>query len=182
MIFEEIVKILVGIALIAAALYLLFLLLRYLKKHFPHFLKKLWDRICTIMRTFLFGKGQMGNDDLGYEDEITSLMKKNESLFSATRRWFKSRSKEGRPYVMLTDNVQRARWLYGHIVQKDIKKGFALKRTMTPKQILSHTNKNKFKDEDDVKKAVSCYNKARYGSHAPDDSEIDALKLIHRNH
>jgi hypothetical protein len=180
-IFEEIIKILMGIALVAGILLLFYLLIRYLKKHYRDILKKLWNRISYIIRTILFGKGNADAYDLGYEDEITSLMKNNETLLSATRRWLKTRSKKVRPYIMLTDNVQRARWLYGHLVQKDIKKGFVLKRTMTPKQILNHINKNMTKDEDAVKKAISCYNEARYSTQAPDDSGIDALKSIHRN-
>lgn len=176
-ILEEIIKFLVGIALIAGVLYLLFLMFRYLKKHYRQIIKKFWDRISCLLKTFLFGKGDNDAGNLGYEDEITSLMTNNESLFSATRRWLKSRSREGRPYVMLTDNVQRARWLYGHIVQKDIKKGFALKRTMTPVQIIKQVNKNS-RDPVTVERAISCYNEARYGTKAPDDSGIDALKIF----
>lgn len=181
MIVEEIIKILAVVLFIAAIIYAFYLLFRYLKKHYHEILMKLWNRVSNVIRTFLFGKGKSDLSDLGYEDEMTSLMKKNESLLGATRRWLKSHSREARPYGLLTDNDKKARWLYSRIVQKQIKKGLALNRTMTPKQILRAAGKDKAKNSDDLNKAISCYNNARYGNEPADNEGVDALKSIYRN-
>lgn len=159
---------------------LAFMLYMTLKKskYFFIFIKR---KLIEYFKQFMIGQGGIEMIDAGYEDEITSLLEDGESTLDATRKWLASNRETDRPYFMLRNNAEKARWLYKRCVRKALNRGLELKGAMTSNEVLQRIHLAKgHKSDDSVIVAANTYDKARYGLKEPIDSDIKILKDFHR--
>ena len=182
---EKIVTVIVIAALILLTAAGLYFLGKKLYTLFGQKFLALLRRLSTYLGR-IFGTSP-GSEEAkkGYEDELTSLLEKNESPLAAARRWLTAGFREEKPYALLKDNRERVRFLYRKMLRRALKQGKSLNKSMTPGQVFETLNapasgKSVKKEVPAASQAREAYELARYGKGQPEDKSLqDFNRYLH---
>lgn len=132
------------------------------------------------LKMLLKAQNSADNAQREYEDEVTSLLKEGESAWDAARRWLANRGGDsGRPYRLLSNNSERARWLYKQSARKALRKGLAINQAMTAGEVLEKIGRDEDLPPEIASAAGKAYNAARYGSKEPADEDIKTMMKLY---
>lgn len=111
------------------------LLIRLFRKLIP-LVKRAYVFILEWIRLFFLGSRQQAGADPGFVDEVESLLKQNETAFSAARRWLADRLEREPGYGSMKTDRERVRWLYRNLVRHEIRHGYEYQASATPLETL----------------------------------------------
>lgn len=126
--------ILVIVAIVCLVL-LIRLLVKVVRKLVP-FMKRAYAFIMEWIRLFFLGSHQQAGADPGFVDEVESLLRQNETAFSAARRWLADRMEREPGYGTMKTDRERVRWLYRNLVRHEIRHGYEFQASATPQETL----------------------------------------------
>jgi hypothetical protein len=131
-ILQTVFLIIVGIACL---ILLVRLLIRLYRKLVP-ILKRAYAFVMEWLRLFFLGSRQLAEGDPGFVDEVESLLKQNETAFSAARRWLVDMLEREPGYGTMKNDKERVRWLYRNLVRHEIRHGYDFQPSATPRETL----------------------------------------------
>lgn len=154
---------LIMVIIIAAAVLVLYLLVKLAKKLY-HWIS---GRIAA---------GKDSSENLGYTDEKENIVKHRQNYLSRFKgRLFSVNEKESR-WRDLKSNRDRIRYLYKHTLKKMIKAGYNFKSTLTPCETARELEEL-YKEKDfDAPNLAVVYNKARYGTEEISDGDVEKAR------
>ena len=163
----EVLGILISIALV---LFLLFFLGKQLIR--------LWQFLSKLLKK-LIQDGRWAGESEGFRDEKESLMDWQairQNYRDSLRDWWENIRRTEPKWNQLTDNRQRVRFLYRHLMLEAISSGYRFRSFFTPKETIDHLIL-----QDKIKSSTGTmledlYGKARYGREAIPDSQVEQLK------
>jgi hypothetical protein len=146
-------------------------------------LVKLWRRLAAWLKK-LMEDGRWAGEHAGYSDEKESLIDWQiikQSYVDGIREWLdKVRRSEPR-WNKLTDNSQRVRYLYRHLILRAMESGYFFRPWRTPNETMDDLTKKGLLGEDARELLEGLYGKARYTDKAVEDSEVEILRSKLRN-
>jgi hypothetical protein len=131
-ILQTVFLILIGIACLILVVRLL---IRLYRKLVP-ILKRAYAFVMEWLRLFFLGSRQLAEGDPGFVDEVESLLKQNETAFSAARRWLADMMEREPGYGAMKNDKERVRWLYRNLVRHEIRHGYEFQPSATPRETL----------------------------------------------
>jgi len=148
--------------------FILFLLIRYIVRNY----KRIYYALYSLLSSFFSRFQKWGSTEQGYFDREESLLKtevqKGTSVFRRLfRRWPKWRD--------MKDNESRVRFLYAKFVTDHMKKGFKLRLSDTPAEVVKSIQKFEGGTSDHTMLG-EVYNSVRYGAKKADDDTVRMLR------
>ncbi len=157
-----------GVALILLAILLWFGLRIILRK-----LIKLYQYLSNILKERLFF-----HEDTGFIDEKESLIdfvEVGREYMDRFQRWIQALMEREPKWGELKDNRQRIRFLYRHMILKNIKEGYPYKRHLTPRETGEDILKWEKGEEPLILDLTTTYDKIRYGQDNVEDGKVREL-------
>ncbi len=167
--------VIIVIVAIAAVLLVLWGLYRLIKKLLPLIKVGLRRFIGWLEHLFVGDKQNIG-EDLGFVDEVESLLKQNESGFSAARKWLSERIELEPGYGIMKTDRERIRWLYRNRLRKEMKRGFPYEPSDTPKETLKKLADFHRKKDPGTDVASAIYSQARYSEDVLSEETVKKMK------
>lgn len=172
-ILQDIMMILLGIVCVAFILWGLYRLGRRL---IP-FLKKAFTGLWAWLQRVFVGDMHHASSDLGFVDEVESLLNKNETTLSAARRWLLERMAREPGYATMKTDAERVRWLYRNLVRKEMRRGFVMEPGDTPTEILQAISMREGRRiRLDPATAAMLYDWVRYAEQEPEPDAVRQMK------
>lgn len=172
-ILEQILIVLVAVALGALLLWGMY---RILRKLMP-VLKKAAVFLTKWLRKVFLGDDRQMGEDPGYVDEVESLLKQNETTWTAAQRWLMERLAHEPAYGRLKTDKERIRWLYRNALRRELRHGQVFEPGDTPAEILRSMQQNRRKNQRlDAETAASLYGQVRYGDRDPLPEDVERMK------
>ncbi len=169
--------IVIVIAVVASVLFVIWGLYRLIKKIIP-LVKPFFQKIYSWIQQFFIGYKSLAGADLGFVDEVESLLNQNESSFSAARKWLSKRIDIEPGFSAMKTDKEKIRWLYRNRLRKEIRKGFDYQPGETPLEALQKLKNDKYAPRKDMQPELSAaiYSKARYSDELISQENVQVMK------
>jgi hypothetical protein len=167
---EQVVKIAVTIAIIIAALFLLY----WLGRRMSAWLRKWMDKL-------LQRQSALKAEDGAYTDEVEKLMTLNKWRNQMKNRFGSRRSREDDrepDWDELQSGKERMRWLYRKWLRGGMSAGYAPLPHLTPRETARSMSAWNGREEakNEAERFAGGYEAVRYGDALPDESELERYR------
>ena len=169
-------NIILVIAVTVAVLLILWGIYKLIKKIIP-LVKPFFQKILSWLQQFFLGYKPIAGADLGFVDEVESLLNQNESSFAAARKWLSGRIDIEPGFSSMKTEKEKIRWLYRSRIRREIRKGFDYQPGETPLETLRRLQD--FKASHKViqsELSASIYSKARYSDEPLSPENVQDMK------
>ena len=169
--FWDMVVMIIGY-LIAAALLIGFLIL------LVRMLIKLFRRLAELLKRWM-SEGGRPDEAYGYSDEKENLIdwqSIRHSYAEGIKDWIERTFRNEPKWSQLTDNRQKIRYLYRHLILRSIAAGYAFRASRTPDETIRDLAEHDKLGKDLQPVLKRLYGIARYGNGTIQDSEVETLK------
>jgi len=144
-------------------------------------LKKLWRKVTELLKK-LSGEGRWSPEEsYGFSDEKESLIDWQAirlDYMESIRGWLEQIRRSEPKWSQLTDNRQRVRYLYRHLLIKAVSSGYQPISWKTPNETIRSLAEQDIIAGEDCSMLEDLYGRARYGNGQIQDTEVEMLKKI----
>jgi hypothetical protein len=127
----------------------------------------------------LMANSSWSGETYGYSEEKENLIdwqSIRHNYAESVKEWLERVFQNEPKWGQLTDNRQRVRYLYRHLVLRSIASGYAFRASRTPVETIGDLTEHE-KLEKSLQPALkNLYGEARYGNGTIKDSEVGTLK------
>ncbi|HHY82195.1 MAG TPA: hypothetical protein GX505_05880 [Clostridiales bacterium] len=167
---DMVIEILAYIILAVLAVFIIIFLARQLAK--------LWHRMVELLKK-LMEEGRWTSEAYGYSDEKESLVDWQairNNYIDSFKNWLERIRKSEPKWSQLTDNRQRVRYLYRHLLIKAISAGYSLIPWRTPSETIRNLTEQGMLSKEASPILEDLYGRARYGNELILDAEVEMLR------
>jgi hypothetical protein len=150
-----------------------------------------FTRLIGVLKKFarwltaaLFHRANIPAEQTGYTDEKSNVLSWKDLPKTYARQakdWLTALLAAERKWSELTNNRERARYLYRHFLYRMIAAGYPISRALTPREIgkdINHWRETSPQDADHLNHFIELYNAARFGNSEIDNTDIDKMKKL----